>query len=128
MGLVPGTTSITHGRALPRTALSTGLDGDSTTWRDSSVLINCLTILMIACLVPQAPFAHVYLTVATYAFVGLALANHLFPQRLQLLTHAVKAAYTNLLFAAVGPRLDLGPYGWLWPAAVTALDLLPLLV
>ena len=93
------------------------------TWRDSSVLINCLTIVMIACLVPHRPLSeHLYLTIATYVFVAFALVNHLFPERLHFLTHVVKAAYTNLIFASVG----LGLLWWATPIAISFFDLLPL--
>src|SRR5581483_4139950 len=89
------------------------------TWRDSSVLMNCLTIVMIACLVPRHPFTEQkYLAFATWIFAALAIVNHLFPQRMSWLTHVVKAAYTNVLFASVAPSMTLGTMWWLPPVAV----------
>lgn len=97
-------------------------------WRDANALMNALTIGLLVCLVPARPFSagQLSLTLASWAFVGTALVNHLFPQRLHWMTHVVKAAYTQLLFASVAPIAGLGGQWWLAAAAVSLLDLSPL--
>ncbi|MEZ4452912.1 MAG: phosphoribosyltransferase [Nannocystaceae bacterium] len=97
-------------------------------WRDSSVLINALSVAVLACQIPNEPLSspQIALTITTWAFVAVALVNHLAPERWPRLTHVVKAAYTWLLFASIGPAAGLtGPW---WPFAllVSAVDLLPL--
>jgi len=105
------------------------IDDAARSWRDSNVLLNALTIALVACLVPARPFSpsQLYLTLATWAFVAAALANHLAPERWPRLTHVVKAAYTQLLFASVAPAAGLTR---LWPVAlaVSLVDLIPIVV
>lgn len=97
-------------------------------WRDSNVLVNTITIALVACLVPARPFSasQLHLTLATWAFVTAAVVNHLVPERWPRLTHVVKAAYTQLLFASVAPAAGLGGRWWLAAVAVSVVDLVPL--
>lgn len=89
---------------------------------ESARLLNALSIAFVACLVPQDPWTdNLYLTVSTLCFASLATLNHLFPTRLEWLTHVIKAAYTHLLFASLA-------IAWWWvPVLFSAIDLLPLL-
>jgi adenine/guanine phosphoribosyltransferase-like PRPP-binding protein len=90
---------------------------------ESAQLVNALTIAFVACLMPHDPWAdNLYLTISTLCFASLATLNHLFPTRLEWLTHVVKAAYTHLVFASLS-------IAWLWiPALISAVDLVPLAV
>lgn len=94
---------------------------------DGNQLSNCLSIAMVACLVPRAPLSDgLYLAGSILTFVALGFANHLFPRRLHRLTHGVKAAYTHVLAASLAAT-NVQP--WLWLAIVVSLvDLLPLVL
>jgi len=97
-------------------------------WRDASVLMNAATVALVACLVPAQPFspAQLHLTLAIWAFVTVAFVNHLAPRRWPWLTHVVKAAYTQLLFASVAPAAGLDGRWRLAALAVSLVDLAPL--
>ena len=88
---------------------------------ESPQLVNALSIAFVACLVPENPWTeNLYLTISTLCFASLATLNHLFPTRLEWLTHVIKAAYTHVLFASLS-------IAWFWvPALISIVDLLPL--
>jgi adenine/guanine phosphoribosyltransferase-like PRPP-binding protein len=90
---------------------------------ESAQLVNALTIAFVACLVPEQPWTeNLYLTASTLGFALLATLNHLFPARLEWLTHGVKAGYTHVLFASLS-------IAWWWvPVVISLIDLLPLWV
>lgn len=87
---------------------------------DGTHMINALTLLWLACLIPTSPFgANLLFTVSMHTFMVVAMLNHLFPQRWASLTHVVKALYTVLLLVSLKASLLLA-------APIVLLDLMPL--
>ena len=83
-------------------------------------LVNALTLLWLACLVPVDPLGrNLLFTVTVYSFMTVGIVNHLFPRDLRLLTHVVKALYSLLLVLTI----RINP---LWALPVMLADLLPL--
>lgn len=87
---------------------------------DGRKLVNALTLLWLACLVPVDPLGENRLfTASVFAFMTAAIVNHLFPARWPGLSHVVKALYSLLLVQTA--RIDLR-----WAPALMAADLAPL--
>ena len=87
---------------------------------DGTHMINALTLLWLACLIPREAFgANLLFTVSLHTFMVVAIVNHLFPQRLAPLTHVVKALYSVLLLVSLKANMVLA-------IPLVLLDLVPL--